>query len=346
MSAAYRPLAGMRVVEFATVGAVPFAALLLAQHGAEVLRIAPPTPRDLGVPVAAAGDIATWDRDSVQLNLKTEAGRCDALDLVASADVLIEGFRPGVMERLGLGPEACHRRNHRLIYGRLTGWGQTGPWAHVAGHDINYIGMTGALAAIGEAGGRPVPPLNVLGDLAGGALYLVVGILAAGWDESRKLQGCVIDAAMVDGSLHTLSAVFGRLAQGAWQPERGSNVIDGGVPWYRTYETADGKFMAVGAIEQRFYDAFVAGLGFALAELPSRSERRNWAELEHRFSTRFKMAPREHWERIFDGTDTCVTPVLDLTEALSHPIHQARRDGRLAETAGARPQIAPRFCWC
>jgi len=314
-----KPLHGLHVVEFATVGGVPFCAWLLAQSGAHVTRVAAPQPRELGVPVDDAGDIGMWDREAVVLDLKSDAQRAHALALIESADVLIEGFRPGVMERLSLGPQDCHARNPRLVYARMSGWNRGGPWARHAGHDINYIAMTGALHACGPEG----VPLNLIGDIGGGALYLAFGIAAALQARAGSGRGCVVDAAMADGALHMLSAIYGRLGVGAWNDAPASNVIDGGVPWYRTYRTADGRHMAVGAIEERFYLNFLHVLGLDAQRLPARNERTRWNELAGAFAARFRTADMATWAARFENAEACVTPVLTLVEARGHPVTRA-----------------------
>lgn len=317
-------LAGVQVLEFATVGALPYAGLMLAQMGATVRRVQPPQPRELGVPNAPEADIGLWHRQIEVLDLKHPEGRARALELAAQSDVLIEGYRPGVMERLGLGPERLLAQHPGLIYTRLTGWGQSGPWALRAGHDLNYIAMSGVLHAIGPADGPPCPPLNLVGDLAAGGSAAVMQILAALHARMRNGRGAVLDVAMVDGSLHLLSAVYARRGVGRWQDRREANVLDGGVPWYRCYRCADGGWMAVAAIEGRFYDAFLKALGLADDGLPGRDEPGDWPVLVQRFAARFALHSRTHWERCFETADACVTPVLSLDEAAQHPLHRQR----------------------
>jgi alpha-methylacyl-CoA racemase len=312
-----KPLADIRVVEFATVGGVPFCGWWLAQQGAQITRISNPRPPELGVPVDAAADIGAWSRHELMLDLKTEAGCQAALDAIAQADVLLEGFRPGVMERLGLGPQACHALNPALIYARLVGWDRHGPWAQRAGHDINYIAMTGALHAMGAQ----CVPLNLVGDLAGGALYAAAGILAAIHGRRSSGRGCVVDTAMTHGCLHLLTAVFARLGVNAWQDAPASNVIDGGVPWYRSYMTADGRHMAVGAIEERFYLNFVRGLGLEPDAMPPRNDKARHGELAACFQQRFLARTMAQWATHFSPLEACVTPVLSLREAQSDPVN-------------------------
>ena len=313
------PLSDLRVVEFATIGGIPFCGWWLAQQGAQITRIVNPHPPELGVPVDTAADIGTWSRNDLPLDLKTEPGRATALDAIAQADVLLEGFRPGVMERLGLGPGECHLRNSSLIYARLVGWDRHGPWAQRAGHDINYIAMSGALHAIGSQ----CVPLNLVGDLAGGALYTASGILAALHARASSGQGCVVDTVMTHGALHLLTAVFARLGVNAWQDAPASNVIDGGVPWYRSYMTADGRHMAVGAIEKRFYLNFVQGLGLELDTLPDRDDNARHGELAACFQQRFLTRSLTQWAAHFAKLEACVTPILTLREARAHPVNLA-----------------------
>lgn len=313
-----KPYAGLRVVEFATVGGVPFCAWWLAQQGAQVLRVQAPYPPELGVPVAAGGDIGQWQRQTVVHDLKTVEGREAALRTLDDADVLIEGYRAGVMERLGLAPQDCHARNAALVYVRLAGWERTGAWAHRAGHDINYAAMAGALHATGP----DHVPLNLIADIGGGALYACAGIGAALFARSGNGQGCVVDVAMTAGSAHLLSAVYGRLLVGAWNDQPAGNVIDGGVPWYRTYRTRDGRHMAVGAIETRFYQALLQALELDAAQVPSRSETARWDEIAACLQARFAQHDQAHWAALFETVDACVTPVLNLREARCHPVNR------------------------
>jgi alpha-methylacyl-CoA racemase len=332
------PLAGLRVVELAGIGPGPFAAMLLADLGAEVLRVERPggvseIPPEL--------DALRRGRRSVILDLRRPEGVRAALDLVASADVLIEGNRPGVTERLGLGPEDCWARNPRLVYGRMTGWGQDGPLAHSAGHDISYIALTGALHAIGKPGQAPTVPLNLIGDFGGGSLYLVVGVLAAVFEAARSGRGQVVDASIVDGAASLTTLLHGLLASGRWRDERGVNMLDGGTPWYDVYETADGKHMAVGAMEPKFYAEFMRLLGLEASE-SERADPQVWPQLRERIGAVFAGRTRAEWTEVFDGTDACVAPVLGLTEAPDHPHNAAR--GTFIEVGGVtQPAPAPRF---
>jgi alpha-methylacyl-CoA racemase len=331
------PLAGLKVVELAGIGPGPHAAMILADLGADVVRIDRPSGGlKLGSPDVP--DPTQRGRRRVVADLKDQAGRETVLRLVEHADVLLEGYRPGVTERLGVGPEQCHARNPRLVYGRMTGWGQDGPFAARAGHDINYISLTGALHAVGRPGERPVPPLNLVGDFGGGSMLLVVGVLAALWETQRSGQGQVVDAAMVDGASLLVQMIWGFLAQKAWIDERGANLLDGHAPFYDTYTCSDGGHVAVGALEPQFYAALVAGLGLADAGLPQQYDRDSWPELRARFTETFATRTRDEWAALFAGTDACVTPVLAFGEVATHPHVAARRT--VVENEGV-PQAAP-----
>ena len=331
------PLAGVRVVELAGIGPSPYACMLLADLGADVLRL------ERGDPDAAPEP--TWDllnrsRPSVAVNLKADAGRALVLELVERAEVLIEGFRPGVAERLGLGPVEVLARNARLVYGRMTGYGQTVPLATRAGHDINYIALSGALWPIGRTGERPTPPLNLVGDFGGGALFLVVGVLAALSHARVTGEGQVVDAAMLDGSASMMAMTHALLNAGYWVEERGVNILDTGAPFYEVYETRDHRYVAVGAIEAKFYDALVAGLGLDPADLPPQMDREHWPATKARFARIFATRTRDEWEAAFEGVDACVTPVLTPREACAHPHNVAR--GVFLD-APRQPAPAPRF---
>lgn len=333
------PLTGVRVVELAGIGPGPFAAMLLADLGADVVRVDRPGGPGLGIDPAR--DVTNRNKRSVVVDLKTSAGVQHVLDLAARADILIEGYRPGVAERLGVGPEDCRARNPRLVYGRMTGWGQEGPLADRAGHDIGYIAVTGALGMTGEAGRPPVAPANLLGDYAGGSLYLVVGVLAALHHARATGAGQVVDAAIVDGTAHLTSMIHGMLAAGVWQDRRGANLLDGGCPYYGTYETADGGHMAVGALEPRFYAEFLR-----LLDLPglegAHADVTRWPELRSRVAERFASRTRDAWTAVFEGTDACVAPVLSLREAPHHP-HLAARSTFTDHAGITQPAPAPRF---
>ena len=335
------PLVGLKVVELAGIGPGPHAAMILADLGADVVRIDRPVGGlQLGVP--GAPDPMLRGRRRVAADLKDPAGRDRVLRLAERADVLLEGYRPGVTERLGVGPDACHARNPRLVYARMTGWGQDGPLARRAGHDINYISLTGALHAIGRAGERPVPPLNLVGDFGGGSMLLVVGVLAALWEAQRSGRGQVVDAAMVDG-VSVLSQMFwGLLGQRAWIDEPDSNLLDGHAPFYDTYTCSDGRHVAVGSLEPQFYAALLAGLGLADAELPAQHDRARWPELRARFTAAFATRTRDEWAAVFADTDACVTPVLAFGEAAAHP-HLVARAAIVERDGMAQAAPAPRF---
>lgn len=331
------PLRGLRIVEFAGIGPAPFAAMLLADMGADVVRIVRP-----GTPRLEASDIVERGRRVVSLDLKLREGAESALQLGDRADALIEGFRPGVMERLGLGPDLALRRNPRLVYGRMTGWGQTGPLATVAGHDIDYIALTGALHAIGEGGRGPVPPLNLLGDFGGGSLYLVMGMLAALLEAKRSGRGQVIDAAIVDGAASLLTFIYAAIARGAWRDERGANLLDGAAPFYTTYRCADDEYIAVGALEPQFHEVLIARLGLDQEAFKDRLNTESWPRLRQILQHTFAQRTRREWCELFEGTDACVAPVLSLSEAAAHP-HMAARGTMVAVDGVACPAPAPRF---
>lgn len=350
------PLSGIRVIELAGIGPGPFAAMLLADLGADVIRVDRASAASRG----GHGGIASTDftnrgKRSVAVDLKSAGGKEVVLRLVERSDVLLEGFRPGVTERLGLGPDDCLARNPKLVYGRMTGWGQEGGLSQSAGHDIGYIAITGVLHAIGRAGGPPQVPMNLLGDFAGGSMYLVTGVLAALLEARTSGQGQVVDAAIVDGAAHLSTFIHGFLAGGLWADERGVNMLDTGAPWYDVYETADGKHMAVGAIEPQFYAEFlrllnlsgVAGRGHGgetgdADALPNQHDRSGWPELRDRFAAAFKARTRDEWAEIFLPSDACVAPVLSLTEAAEHPYNTEREV--FVERGGHRqPAPAPRF---
>ncbi|GGY08223.1 CaiB/BaiF CoA transferase family protein [Streptomyces djakartensis] len=333
------PLTGVRVVELAGIGPGPFAAMLLADLGADVVRV--DRPDGPGLAIDPAYDVTNRNKRSVVVDLKSPDGPDRVLDLAARADILVEGYRPGVAERLGVGPEACHARNPRLVYGRMTGWGQDGPLAQRAGHDIAYIAPTGTLGMIGRPDQPPAVPANLLGDYAGGSLYLVVGVLAALHHARATGTGQVVDAAIVDGTAHLATMIHGMLAAGGWQDRRGANLLDGGCPYYGTYETADGGHMAVGALEPRFYAEFLAVLGIQ-DQAAARKDVTRWGELREQIAARFKTRTRDEWTAVFDGSDACVAPVLSLREAPHHP-HLAAR-GTFTDHGGIiQPAPAPRF---
>lgn len=336
------PLSTLRVIELAGLGPAPHAAMVLSDLGADVVRIDRPA-----APGPITGlhetDLVNRNRRSIEIDLKQRDSVEELMKLVERADVLIEGFRPGVAERLGVGPDDCLARNPALVYGRMTGWGQTGPLASTAGHDINYISINGVLDAIGRVDDRPVPPLNFVGDYGGGSMVLVTGILAALFERERSGRGQVIDAAMVDGSAMLSQIVWSLSAQGLWTGDRGTNLLDGGAPFYDTYRCADDRFVAVGALEPSFYAQMLEGLGLADdPTLPPQHARDRWDELRARLVEAFATKSRDEWARIFAGTDACVTPVMSREEALSHPHIVAR--GTIIEVDDI-PQAspAPRF---
>ena len=329
------PLSGIKVIELAGIGPGPYAGQLLADMGADVVVIDRPGG---GMPKAIDGR----GKRSIVLDLKKPDAVEALLKLVATADVLIEGLRPGVTERMGVGPEACHAVNPCLIYGRMTGWGQTGPWSHMAGHDINYIGMTGVLNAIGKDGQPPAVPLNMIGDFGGGSMFLVTGILAALIERGRTGKGNIVDAAIVDGTHSLMSFVHGMAGLGQWRTAREGNLLDGAAPFYRCYTTADGKFMAVGCIEPQFFAAMMECLPIDLGAYGGQHDRSAWAKQHETLEDVFATKSRDEWEAIFAGTDACVTPVLDYVEAASHPAN-ADRQAVVQDGRWLHPQIAPRL---
>ena len=334
------PLAGVRVVEMTSAAPAPFACMMLADMGAEVLRV--DRGDRVGRPLLRPVDPLARSRRSVAVDTKSPAGAQVVLRLAARADVLVEGFRPGVMERLGLGPRECLARNPALVYGRMTGWGQRGSLRHRAGHDINYLGLSGALYPLGRAGERPHAPMNLLADFGGGGMLLVTGVLAALVERARSGLGQVVDAAMVDGSATLTAFVHALRASGDWSDERGTNLLDGGAPFYDTYETADGGYMSVGALERRFYALFVAGLGLSADDLPAQMDRAGWPELRRVFTTAFKTRTRDQWMAIFRDVDACVYPVLSLGEVADHPLTRERH-GFVTVEGISQPAPAPRF---
>jgi alpha-methylacyl-CoA racemase len=336
------PLAGLRVLEFAGIGPAPFCAMLLADLGAEVLLIDRPDDPGMGVARSRRHDLLLRGRQSLILDLKQESDALRARQLSRHADALIEGFRPGVMERLGLGPEVLARDNPRLVYGRMTGWGQHGPRAGEAGHDLNYIAHAGLLAAMGRPDAPPPPPLNVIGDFGGGGMLLAVGVLAALLEARTSGRGQVVDAAMVDGSALLANMFHGLRAEGRWHAARGSNFLDGGAPFYDTYATADGRFVAVAALEEKFYRALLAGLAIEPGELPARDDPANWPQLRARFAAAFATRTRDDWAERFAGSDACVTPVLCWDE-VARDAHNCARHAYVRVDGVAQPAPAPRF---
>lgn len=334
------PLAGMTVIEVASLGPGPFCAMVLADLGARVIRI--DRREGGGAALPPALDPLSRGRQSIVLDLKQPEAAEVVLRLAERADVLVEGFRPGVAERLGIGPDVCRARNPRLVYGRMTGWGQEGPLSSRAGHDIDYIALSGVLHSIGRAGGPPVPPLNLLGDFGGGGMLAALGVLAALWERQHSGQGQVVDAAMVDGSALLAAMFHGMRAAGLWSDQRGTNLLDTGAPFYDCYETADGQFMAVGALEPQFFMGLLGGLGLDPAGLPMQYDPSGWPVLRERLAEGFRTRTRDEWTEVFSAIDACVAPVLTMEEALRHP-HNVRR-GTFVEVGGIpQPAPAPRF---
>jgi alpha-methylacyl-CoA racemase len=337
------PLAGYRIIEMAGIGPAPFAAMLLSDMGAEVVRVDRREAADLGLPGREPKfDVLHRGRRSIAVDVKAPAGREVVTRLAGQADAIVEGFRPGVMERLGLGPEILLAVNPKLVFGRMTGFGQDGPLAQAAGHDIDYIALAGALHGIGRKGEAPVPPLNLVGDFGGGGMFLAFGVVCALLEAQRSGQGQVVDAAMVDGSATLMALMYGMFSQGIWKDERGVNVLDTGAPWYDTYATRDGKWLAIGAIEKRFYESFVERLGLNLGDLPRQHDRAGWPELKRRFAEAIAARTRDEWERTFAGSDACVAPVLALGEVADHP-HNAARGTFITRDGVLQPTPAPRF---
>jgi len=336
------PLDGIRIVELAGIGPAPHAGMLLSDLGAEVIRVDRTKGGTFGDWKERRFDVLGRGRRSIALDLKHPRGVEIVWRLVERADALIEGYRPGVAERLGVGPDACLERNPRLVYGRMTGWGQTGPLASAAGHDINYVALTGALHAIGAAGGPPTIPLNLVGDFGGGSLYLAFGVVCALLEAGRSGRGQVVDAAMVDGVSSLMAAIYGAHAVGFWSDRRGTNMLDGGAPFYQVYETKDGRHVAVGAIEPQFYQELIERIGIADAGLPGQHDQADWPKLAERLRETFLTKTRDEWCDLLEGTDVCFAPVLSLGEAPQHPHVRAR--STFVDIDGVRqPAPAPRF---
>ncbi|MCA1842881.1 MAG: CoA transferase [Actinobacteria bacterium] len=334
------PLKGIRIVEIAGIGPGPFACMMLADLGADVIRLERPTgPRGVD---SVPGNVANRSRRSVGIDLKNPDAVELTLRLVEGADALIEGFRPGVAERLGIGPDACLARNPRLVYGRMTGWGQDGPYASMAGHDINYIALAGALAHFGRPGETPVPPINMVGDFGGGGMLMAFGVVCALLEARTSGQGQVVDASMVDGSATLMTMIHGMRAMGFWELEKGTNIIDGGAHFYDAYETADGKYISIGSIEPQFYAELLRLTGLEGEDLPHQMDRTQWPALKQRVAAIFKEKTRDEWCALMEGTDVCFAPVLTMDEAPSHPHNKAR--GTFVEVAGVtQPAPSPRF---
>ena len=336
------PLEGVRVIELAGIGPCPMCAMLLAELGADVLKIDRTLPSGLGVDIAPEHRLLERSRRSAAVDLKRPEGIALVLSLCEKSDILIEGFRPGVTERLGIGPESCHARNAQLVYGRVTGWGQTGPLAGAAGHDLDYIALTGALAAIGRAGQAPTPPLNLVGDFGGGALYLALGVVAALVEARRSGRGQVVDAAMIDGAASLMTAAYGLARAGLSEETRGTNLLDGGAHFYDVYETSDERHIALAPIEPKFYAELLERIGADAAELPHTMDRSRWPALKAKLASIIRTRTRAEWMEILEGSDACFAPVLGMGEAPHHPHNQAR--GTFIEAGGHwQPNAAPRF---
>jgi len=336
------PLAGFRIVEFVGIGPGPFCGMMLSDAGADVVRVDRADRAGRSDAAEAASDVLSRGRPSVGINLKSAGGREVALRLVERADALIEGFRPGVMERLGLGPDSCLARNPRLVYGRMTGWGQEGPIAHAAGHDINYIALAGALHPVGRADSAPPPPLNLIGDFGGGGMLLAYGVVCALLETQRSGCGQIVDAAMVDGAAALMAMVYGAFAAGWWKDERAANMLDGGAHFYDTYETRDRKYVSLGSIEPQFYGELIERAGLADEELPKQLDRDQWPVLKERLAALIRTKTRDEWCELMEGSDVCFAPVLTLAEAPRHPHNRARQT--FVEIAGVtQPAPAPRF---
>ncbi len=336
------PLSGVKVVELAGIGPGPMCAMLLADLGAEVIRIDRLEDSGLGVVRDARNDLLNRGRRSAAVNLKSPEGVETVLKLIESADALVEGFRPGVMERLGLGPEDCFKRNPKLVFGRITGWGQTGPLALAAGHDMNYIALTGALHSIGSRGGPPVPPLNLVGDFGGGALYIAFGIVCGIVEAAKSGQGQVVDAAMTDGASSLMTAIYGLKAHGMFGAGRGSNVLDSGAHFYQVYETKDGQYISLAPIERKFYEELLERVGFDKQKFDNQWTADGWPASRDGMQEVFKTKTRDEWCEILEGTDVCFAPVLSLDEAPEHPHNKARET--FVEVEGVvQPAPAPRF---
>jgi alpha-methylacyl-CoA racemase len=335
-------LSGYRVIELAGIGPGPMCAMLLSDMGADVVRIDRTADAALGISMEQKYSFLNRGRRSVALDLKRPEAIEALLTMVEKADALIEGFRPGVTERLGLGPDVCLKRNPRLVYGRMTGWGQEGPLAHAAGHDINYIALSGALHSIGRKGDRPVPPLNLVGDFGGGALYLALGVVAGLLEAQKSGKGQVVDAAMVDGAASLMTAIYGIHASGRWTDDRGENILDTGAHYYEVYETKDHKYVSIGSIEAKFYDELLEKTDLKNAEMPRQNDREAWPTLKERMAEIFKSKTRDEWCKIMEGSDVCFAPVLSMTEAPKHPHNRHR--GTFVDVDGVQqPGPAPRF---
>ncbi|MEM7570744.1 MAG: CaiB/BaiF CoA-transferase family protein [Pseudomonadota bacterium] len=337
------PLKGLKIIEIAGIGPGPFAAMMVADMGADVIRLDRARGPNPGIQSAAKKDILNRGRQSMAVDLKNPEAIALVLDLVEQADGLLEGFRPGVMERLGLAPEVCLQRNPKLVYGRMTGWGQEGPWAPRAGHDINYIALAGALHAFGRKGEKPTPPINMVGDFGGGGMLMAFGMVCGLLEATRSGKGQVVDAAMVDGSALLMTMIHAFMAMGTWRDERGVNLLDTGAHFYDVYETADGAYMSVGSIEPQFYQELLEKTGLADdADFSAQMNPASWDALKEKLAHAFAQKTRQEWEEIFDGSDACVAPVLSISEAPDHP-HNAARNAFLEQDGIVQAAPAPRF---
>ncbi len=336
------PIEGIKILEFAGIGPAPFAAMMLADMGAEVLRIDRPWELRINSPIEPSKDLLNRGRTSVGIDLKNPNGVEAVFELLKTADALIEGYRPGVMERLGLGPDICLEKNPRLVYGRMTGWGQDGPLAHAAGHDINYIALAGVLNAIGRKGEAPVPPLNLVGDFGGGGMLLAFGILCALLEREKSDRGQVVDAAMVDGAAILMTMFHGFRAMGIWEDERGTNFLDGGAPFYDVYECKDGEFISLGALEPQFYAKLFDLLGISREDLPDQMDRSQWPGIKELVAHTVLTKTRKEWQDLLEGSDACFAPVLNMDEAAEHP-HNVERKTFIEIDGVRQPAPAPRF---
>ncbi|MFH2133416.1 MAG: CaiB/BaiF CoA-transferase family protein [bacterium] len=335
------PLKGLKIIELGGIGPGPLCGMLLSDMGADVLRIDRNQPSGLGTPRPPRFDILRRNRASVSVNLKAEEGIDTILRLARQADAIIDPFRPGVTERLGLGPDDCLACNEKLVYARMTGWGQTGSLAQAAGHDINYLALSGVLNMIGTRE-KPIPPLNIAADMGGGAMFLAFGILAAVFEAQRSGKGQVVDVSMVEGAAYLNTGIFGLMAGGLWSEQRESNTLDGGAPFYRTYQTSDGLFVAIGSLEAKFYSLLLKKLGLNESELPPQLDATQWPLMHRKFEAIFRSKTRDEWCEIFEGTDVCFSPVLSATEAPAHP-HNAERGSFITIDGVVQPGPAPRF---
>ena len=336
------PLEGFKIIEIAGIGPGQFAGMLLADMGASVVRIERPVQGEAVFAADARFNLMNRSRPLIGVDLKTQQGVQLVLDLCEDADAIFEGFRPGVMERLGLGPDACMTRNPKLVYGRMTGWGQQGPLAETIGHDANFIALSGVYAGIGEKGGSPVYPLNLVGDMGGGGAYLVIGMLSAMLEATKSGKGQVVDSAMVDGAASQMSSIWGFRAAGAWKDERGSNILDGGAPFYTAYRTRDNRYIAVAPIENRFYRNLLTVLGLDDIDPARQHDQSQWDTVRQKLQAVFEARTRDEWCEILEGTETCCTPILDMSEVTSHPHIEARKTF-VSIDGITQPAPAPRF---